>query len=137
MTGAEFEKAHREMYYSLLNENLIDESLKDNLYRKASEARKKSLAVIAKQVIEQLKTDITIAAEHGYMKGEFNFEELVVDCDLIESSSYDAEYLYNSYDEILKFVKLWASSCHLGFKRMSDKDDNDRSFELSWDSKKG
>lgn len=135
MTGAEFEKEYREMYYVLLNGNLIDESLRDNLREKAYAARDKSLRIIAKCVIEQLRKDVNSAAEHGYMAIEFEFETIIEDCDLIESSGYDAEYLHDSYKDILGFVKLWANKCHLDFEKLStDSNDNER-FKLSWGKK--
>lgn len=135
MIGAEFEKEYREMYYVLLNGNLIDESLRDNLREKAYAARDKSLRIIAKCVIEQLRKDVNSAAEHGYMAIEFEFETIIEDCDLIESSGYDAEYLHDSYKDILGFVKLWANKCHLDFEKLStDSNDNER-FKLSWGKK--
>lgn len=135
MTGAEFEKEYREMYYVLLNGNLIDESLRDSLREKAYAARDKSLGIIAKYVIEQLRKDINSAAEHGYMTSEFDFETIIEDCDLIQSSGYDAEYLHNSYKDILEFVKLWASKCHLDFEKLSTKSNSSERFKLSWGKK--
>lgn len=135
MTGAEFEKEYREMYYVLLNGNLIDESLRDSLREKAYAARDKSLGIIAKYVIEQLRKDINSAAEHGYMTSEFDFETIIEDCDLIQSSGYDAEYLHNSYKDILGFVKLWANKCHLDFEKLSTKSNGSERFRLSWGKK--
>lgn len=135
MTGAEFEKEYREMYYVLLNGNLIDESLRDNLREKAYAARDKSLRIIAKCVIEQLRKDVNSAAEHGYMAIEFEFETIIEDCDLIESSGYDAEYLHDSYKDILEFVKLWANKCHLDFEKLSTKSNGNERFKLSWGKK--
>ena len=135
MTGAEFEKEYREMYYVLLNGNLIDESLRDNLREKAYAARDKSLRIIAKCVIEQLRKDVNSAAEHGYMAIEFEFETIIEDCDLIESSGYDAEYLHDSYKDILGFVKLWASKCHLDFEKLPTKNNSSERFKLSWGKK--
>lgn len=135
MTGAEFEKEYREMYYVLLNGNLIDESLRDNLREKAYAARDKSLRIIAKCVIEQLRKDVNSAAEHGYMAIEFEFETIIEDCDLIESSGYDAEYLHSSYKDILGFVKLWASKCHIDFEKLSTESNGNERFKLSWGKK--
>ena len=135
MTGAEFEKEYREMYYVLLNGNLIDESLRDNLREKAYAARDKSLRIIAKCVIEQLRKDVNSAAEHGYMAIEFEFETIIEDCDLIESSGYDAEYLHDYYKDILGFVKLWANKCHLDFEKLSTESNGNERFKLSWGKK--
>ena len=135
MTGAEFEKEYCEMYYVLLNGNLIDESLRDNLREKAYAARDKSLRIIAKCVIEQLRKDVNSAAEHGYMAIEFEFETIIEDCDLIESSGYDAEYLHDYYKDILGFVKLWASKCHLDFEKLPTKNNGSERFKLSWGKK--
>lgn len=135
MTGAKFEKEYSEMYYVLLNGNLIDESLRDRLHEKAYAARDKSLGIIAKCVIEQLRRDIDSAAEHGYMAIEFEFETIIEDCDLIESSGYDAEYLHDSYKDILEFVKLWASKCHLDFEKLSTESNGNERFKLSWGKK--
>lgn len=135
MTGAEFEKEYREMYYVLLNGNLIDESLRDSLREKAYAARDKSLRIIAKCVIEQLRKDVNSAAEHGYMAIEFEFETIIDDCDLIESSGYDAEYLHDSYKDILGFVKLWANKCHLDFEKLSTDSNGNERFKLSWGKK--
>lgn len=135
MTGAEFEKEYREMYYVLLNGNLIDESLRDSLREKAYAARDKSLGIIAKYVIEQLRKDINSAAEHGYMASEFDFETIIEDCDLIQSSGYDAEYLHDSYKDILGFVKLWANKCNIDFEKLSTKSNGSERFKLSWGKK--
>lgn len=135
MAGAEFEKEYREMYYVLLNGNLIDESLRDSLREKAYAARDKSLRIIAKCVIEQLRKDVNSAAEHGYMAIEFEFETIIEDCDLIESSGYDAEYLHDSYKDILGFVKLWANKCHLDFEKLSTDSNGNERFKLSWGKK--
>lgn len=123
---------YNEIYARLVNENLIDEALKERLHQNTLEARKRYREMAVNQVIKQIMRDIECSAEHGHMTQEFMLENMLLESDLVTSSGYDGEYLTESYDYFFKVIKIWASSCHLCFERIKGSDDLETAFKLSW-----
>lgn len=131
-----------EVYYTMLNANLIDESLRERLYMKAVESRKKSVIVVAKEIAAMLSKEVEKAAAAGYMQERYSLVSLVYSLQGSDVLDIDWSVVNQSLDSILKFIKIWADACRLNMQIIEYKkkegelsaDERDmKSFILSWE----
>ena len=139
-----FVSEEMEVYYTMLNANLIDESLRERLYMQAVESRKKSVLVVAKEIAAILYKEVERAAVAGYMQERYSLVSLVYDLKSSDTLDIDWSVIDQSLDNILKFIKTWADACHLNMQIIEYKkkegelptDEGDmKSFILSWEKR--